>query len=208
MQWGAPAGVATTMAYSVSITPNVNGEVTEVPVETDKPVKQGDVLFKIDPTLYQATLDGLIAKLMLAETRLKQSQELAKQKAGSIYELQAYQAEVDGLNAQIASADPGPLAGGGSGAGRRPAGGIARPRARRRREPGGLAPLPVPLRARRAIGIAAPRPRSRRPQPTYPSVDSEGSAPAARNGPGRGAGAASCGRGAPRRSGTASHLAG
>lgn len=105
MQWGAPTGAVTTMAYSVRITPNVNGEVTEVPVETDKPVRQGDVLFKIDPSLYQATLDGLIAKLMLAETRLKQSQELAKQKAGSIYELQAYQAEVDGLNAQIASAE-------------------------------------------------------------------------------------------------------
>jgi RND family efflux transporter MFP subunit len=105
MQWGAPAGAVTTMAYSVSITPNVAGEVTEVPVESDKPVRQDDVLFKIDPTLFQATLDGLIAKLMLAETRLKQSQELAKQKAGSIYELQSYQAEVDGLKAQIASAE-------------------------------------------------------------------------------------------------------
>ncbi|MFW2373836.1 MAG: HlyD family secretion protein [Gammaproteobacteria bacterium] len=105
MQWGAPAGFATTLAYSVSITPNVNGVVTEVPVESDKPVKQGDVLFKIDPTQYQAALDGLKAQLVLAETRLKQSQALAKEQAGSIYELQAYQAQADGLKAQIVSAE-------------------------------------------------------------------------------------------------------
>lgn len=105
MQWGAPTGAATTMAYSVPITPNVAGVVTEVPVSTDKAVKQGDVLFKIDPILYQATLDGLLAQLSLAETRLKQSQELAKEKAGSIYELQTYQSQVDGLKAQISSAE-------------------------------------------------------------------------------------------------------
>lgn len=105
MQWGAPSGFAQTLAYSVSITPNVNGVVIEVPVESDKPVKQGDILFKIDPTLYQATLDGLKAQLVLAETRLKQSQALARQQAGSIYELQAYQAQVNGLKAQIVSAE-------------------------------------------------------------------------------------------------------
>lgn len=105
MQWGAPAGFATTLAYSVTITPNVNGVVTEVPVETDSPVKQGDILFKIDPTQYQAALDGHKAQLVLAQTRLKQSQALARQQAGSIYELQAYQAQVDGLKAQIVSAE-------------------------------------------------------------------------------------------------------
>ena len=105
MQWGAPSGFAQTLAYSVSITPNVNGVVSEVPVDTDSPVKQGDILFKIDPTQYQAAVDGLKAQLALAKTRLKQSNELVKQKAGSIYELQAYQAQVNGLKAQIVSAE-------------------------------------------------------------------------------------------------------
>ena len=53
------------------------GEVIEVPVDPDKPVKQGDVLFRIDPTQYQAALDGLEAQLALAETRLEQSEGLA-----------------------------------------------------------------------------------------------------------------------------------
>lgn len=105
MQWGAPTGPVTAMTYSVGITPNVAGEVIEVPVKPNVPLKEGDVLFRIDPTQYQAALDGLKAQLKLAETRLKQSQELVGQDAGSIYELQAYQAQVDGLSAQIDNAE-------------------------------------------------------------------------------------------------------
>lgn len=104
MQWGAPAGDVRTLAYSLSITPNVTGEVIEVNVDTDRPVEAGQVLYRIDPTQYQAALDGLKAKLILAETRLQQSQALVDKEAGSVYELQAYQAEVDGLKAQIANA--------------------------------------------------------------------------------------------------------
>jgi multidrug resistance efflux pump len=104
MQWGAPAGDVRTLAYSLSITPNVTGEVIEVNVDTDRPVTAGQVLYRIDPTQYQAALDGLKAKLTLAEIRLQQSQALVDQKAGSIYELQAYQAEVDGLKAKIVDA--------------------------------------------------------------------------------------------------------
>lgn len=104
MQWGAPSGDVRTLAYSLSITPNVTGEVLEVPVESDSPVKAGDVLFRIDPTQYQAALDGLEAQLALAQTRLEQSQALVDQQAGSVYELQAFQAQVDGLEAQIVNA--------------------------------------------------------------------------------------------------------
>jgi len=86
------------------MTPNVTGEVIEVPVETDSAVKEGDVLYKIDPTQYQAALDGLKAQLELAETRLEQSEALAARQAGSVYEVQAYQAQVDGLSAQIVGA--------------------------------------------------------------------------------------------------------
>ena len=105
MQWGAPAGTVTAQTYSVAITPNVTGEVVDVPVEPNVPLKQGDVLFRIDPTQYQAALDGLRAQLSLAEIRLEQSQALAAQDAGSVYEVQAYQAQVDGLRAQVANAE-------------------------------------------------------------------------------------------------------
>ena len=52
MQWGAPAGDLRLLNYSLGITANVPGEVTEVPVKPNVLLKKGDVLFKIDPTLY------------------------------------------------------------------------------------------------------------------------------------------------------------
>ena len=105
MQWGAPAGKAVVLTYSVAIVPNVVGEVIEVPVKPNVPLKKDDVLFRIDPTPYQAALDGLKAQLRLAETRLEQTNQLVAQEAGSVYELQSYQAQVDGLNAQIDAAE-------------------------------------------------------------------------------------------------------
>ena len=104
MQWGAPSGDVRTLTYSVQIVPNVAGEVIEVPVEPNVPLKQGDVLFRIDPVPYQAALDALKADLALAETRLEQSSTLAARQAGSVYEVQAFQAQVDGLKAQIDNA--------------------------------------------------------------------------------------------------------
>lgn len=105
MQWGAPKGDVRTLAYSVQVTPNVVGQVIDVPVEPNVPLRAGDILFRIDPIPYQAALESLTAKLDLAETRLDQSATLAARQAGSAYDVQAYQAEVDGLKAQIASAE-------------------------------------------------------------------------------------------------------
>lgn len=47
----------------VQITPNVRGLVVEVPVEPNKPLKTGDVLFRIDPRPYQIEVDRLRAAL-------------------------------------------------------------------------------------------------------------------------------------------------
>ena len=104
MQWGAPGGDVRTLTYSVPITPNVAGEVIEVAVTDNQRVNADDVLFKLDPTPYQAALDGLKAQLELAELRLEQSKALAARQAGSVYEVQSYQAQVDGLKAQIEGA--------------------------------------------------------------------------------------------------------
>jgi len=101
MQWGAPQGDVRLITYSVQIVPNVAGEVIEVPVEPNKPLKKGDVLFRIDPVPYQAVVDNLEAQLALARTRLAQSQALAEQNAGSVYEVQSFQAQVDSLTAQL-----------------------------------------------------------------------------------------------------------
>ena len=104
MNWGAPAGPAVLYQAVVSVTPNVAGEVVEVAAAANQPMKKGDVLFEIDPTLYQATVDQLEANLVLSRQRLEQSERLFSRGAGSEYDVQRYDAEVRGLEAQLAGA--------------------------------------------------------------------------------------------------------
>ena len=52
--------------------PTVKGRVTEVPVQTNKPLKEGDVLFRIDPRPYQYVVDQKRAMLAEAEQNVKQ----------------------------------------------------------------------------------------------------------------------------------------
>lgn len=47
----------------VQITPQVRGIVVEVPIEANRPMKRGDVLFRIDPSPYQFEVDRLKASL-------------------------------------------------------------------------------------------------------------------------------------------------
>jgi multidrug resistance efflux pump len=54
------------------IMPNVKGRVTEVPVEPNAPLKQGDILFKVDPQPYQYVVDQKKALLAEAEQNVKQ----------------------------------------------------------------------------------------------------------------------------------------
>lgn len=49
--------------YVVQIVPRVTGRVIEVPVEGNRPVRKGQVLFRIDPVPYQQQLAALEAKL-------------------------------------------------------------------------------------------------------------------------------------------------
>lgn len=86
-------------APSTPITSLVNGKVIDVPVHSNQPLKKGDVLFRIDDTLYRERLDQVKAQLAFAQTRLTQTEELAKSGAGSTYDLQQFQAEVTRLTA-------------------------------------------------------------------------------------------------------------
>jgi Biotin-lipoyl like len=68
MGWGAPQGAAVVGRNSVQIVPSVAGEVIEVPVEPNTPLKAGDVLFRIDPVPYESQVKALEAQLKLQET--------------------------------------------------------------------------------------------------------------------------------------------
>jgi multidrug resistance efflux pump len=54
------------------ILPGVKGRVIEVPVQTNTPLKQGDVLFRIDPKPYEYVVEQKKALLAEAEQNVKQ----------------------------------------------------------------------------------------------------------------------------------------
>ena len=117
--------------YVVQVVPQVRGQVIEVPVEGNSPVKKGAVLFRIDPKPYQlevraleaqlANAEGGVvsqneqlraavgktsstrAKLDLARARVKQNRELATSGAGDRFALEQATTNLQDLEAQMRS---------------------------------------------------------------------------------------------------------
>jgi multidrug resistance efflux pump len=104
MNWGAPQGPALVIRNSVAIVPSVAGEVAEVPVEANAPLKAGDILFKIDPIPYEAQLRALEAQLKFQELRLGQMEQLQSTGTGRTFDVEQRQAEVDQLKGQVENA--------------------------------------------------------------------------------------------------------
>jgi multidrug resistance efflux pump len=63
--------------YVVSVNPRVNGIVTEVPIVPNRPIKKGDVLFKIDPTPYRLDVKNYEAQLAQLKVQLVTAQATA-----------------------------------------------------------------------------------------------------------------------------------
>jgi RND family efflux transporter MFP subunit len=101
MGWGAPQGPVLVVRNSVAIVPDVAGEVTEVPVQPNKPLKAGDVLFRIDPVPFQAQVAAIEAQLKLSATRLTQMTQLFERDSGRGFDVEQRQSEVDQLKAQL-----------------------------------------------------------------------------------------------------------
>jgi multidrug resistance efflux pump len=119
--------------YQVPIVSRVAGRVIEVAVdEGNRPVKTGDVLFRVDPVPFENTLRQLKAqlagaegdakrlreqlrsavsdvvavrsKLDLSRKRVTQYQDLTRSGAGNRFDLEAAQADVANFEAQLAGA--------------------------------------------------------------------------------------------------------
>lgn len=101
MGWGAPSGPAAVIRNSVQVIPSVAGEVVDVPVAANVPLKAGDVLFRIDPVPYQAQVDAIAAQLKFSETRLAEMSQLQNRGTGRAFDVEQRQAEVDQLRAQL-----------------------------------------------------------------------------------------------------------
>jgi multidrug resistance efflux pump len=56
--------------YVVPINPPVRGLVTEVPIEPNRPIKKGEVLFKVDPTPFQIAVKNYEAQIAQLQVQL------------------------------------------------------------------------------------------------------------------------------------------
>jgi multidrug resistance efflux pump len=112
--------------YVIPIVPRVTGQVTEVPIEPNRPIKKGDVLFKIDPVPFEAaqraaeaTLRGaqdqlnnaankkaaLTPRIDLAKKRVEQFTALATAGAGKRADLEQAQSDLGNLQSEFLAAD-------------------------------------------------------------------------------------------------------
>ncbi len=97
----APTGRVTVISRVVEVTPNVSGQITEIPVSANQLVKADAVLFKIDPAPYEAQRRTIEAQLKFQELRLSQMQQLQASSSGRAFDVEQRQAEVDQLRARL-----------------------------------------------------------------------------------------------------------
>lgn len=83
----------------------VQGTVIEVPVKANTPLKKGDVLLRIDDTLYKARLVQAQAQLSLAKIRFEQMEKLEQSGVGRAYDRQQFESEVAKLEGVVAEAE-------------------------------------------------------------------------------------------------------
>jgi multidrug resistance efflux pump len=112
--------------YVIPVVPRVTGQVTEVPIQPNRPIKKGDVLFKIDPVPFEAaekaaeaTLRGandqlnnaankkaaLTPRIDLAKKRVDQFTALAATGAGKRADLEQAQSDLGNLQSEFLAAD-------------------------------------------------------------------------------------------------------
>src|SRR6185369_11477896 len=89
--------------YVVPIVSQVRGRVIEVPVENNRPVKKGDVLFKIDPTPYESTVRTLEAQLASAEAKVGADQARLNEAQSKLPDAASSERELDAQLKQATS---------------------------------------------------------------------------------------------------------
>lgn len=87
-----PSGRFVVVSRVIEVTPNVSGQIVEIPVKPNVPVKAGTVLFQIDPAPFKYKVEQLRAGLAQAKLQASQLQNSYDQAT----------ANVEGLNEQLA----------------------------------------------------------------------------------------------------------
>jgi multidrug resistance efflux pump len=90
--------------YTVPIVSQVRGRVVEVPVEEgNRPVKKGDVLFRIDPTPYQLQVNTLQAQLANAVAQQREVEESLTGAKAKIAETRGAIAQAGAKSSEVAA---------------------------------------------------------------------------------------------------------
>ncbi len=77
MNYNHPYSEAVRQYYATTpIIAEVRGRVVEVPIESNMPIKRGDVLYKIDPKPFEDEVRGIEGELVAARKDLERSKEL------------------------------------------------------------------------------------------------------------------------------------
>ena len=95
---------ARTYFITTQLVSNVKGKVIEVSAEPNVQLQGGEILFKIDPTPFQAKVDDLTAQLAFTKKRLADTRKLVKLAGGAKFEIDQYEKEVKSLEAQLVTA--------------------------------------------------------------------------------------------------------
>jgi len=90
--------------FTVPIVSQVRGRVIEVPIEEgNRPVKKGDVLFRIDPTPYQLQVNTLQAQLANAIAQQKELEESLKGAQGKVVETKGAIEQAQAKSAEVSA---------------------------------------------------------------------------------------------------------
>ncbi len=89
----------------INIRALANGYLSEIPIKEGQAVKQGDGMFRILPTLYQARYDAELAEVRLAELEFNETKKLFEKSAVSSQELALRQAKLDKAKAKAKLAE-------------------------------------------------------------------------------------------------------
>src|SRR5438046_2650996 len=114
------------MNYVIPVVPRITGQVTEVPIQPNRSIEKGDVLFKIEPVSVEAAVKAAEATLLgakdqldnaankkaaltpridLAKKRVEQFTALAAAGAGKRADLEQPQSDLGNLESEFLAAD-------------------------------------------------------------------------------------------------------
>ena len=90
------------LRYVVNVSSQVRGRVLEVPAEANRPMRKGQVLYRIDPTPYQLQVNALEAQL--ANT-VGSSRELEEQLSGAEAQVSQSKSAIDQASSRVQQAN-------------------------------------------------------------------------------------------------------